>query len=414
MRADRGTILALAVAALLGAAAAPAAAAPPPNDAFEAALAIGAPPTSASGTVLEATRQPGEPNHVGSAAEQTVWYAFAPPADGRVAIEVCTPRFDSVLAVYTGDAAGALTLVAANDDGCGGFGSRVIISARAGTTYRIAVAPLAPLTPLGGGTGDFTLEVKPVTAPANDDFAEARVLSRAGRYSGSTLGASQELGERSHHGSTGGSRSVWYRWRAPRSGLVRLDTVGSEYDTVLAVYTGGALGALRRIASNDDGESSDASRLSFRARRGVTYRIAVDGFERGESGEYVLTLNDGGVAGVGLTLAVPPGQTLAGALARGLRTTVGCERTCRIRVEALVGEPTRRALGLPRRVLASTGGRLPGDADEGRAATLRFPAATARALRRRGTVTLTVRATLLGSVAADRTLSRQVRLGAAA
>ena len=40
--------------------------------------------------------------------------------------------------------------------------------------------------------------------------------------------------------ATPGRSSVWYRWTAPFSGPVALDTCGSDFDTLLAVYTGTA------------------------------------------------------------------------------------------------------------------------------------------------------------------------------
>ncbi len=57
------------------------------------------------------------------------------------------------------------------------------------------------------------------------------------------------------------------------------ETVESRFDTVLAAYTGTSLGALTRVAQNDDlGPEVLQSRISFPAVAGTTYHIAVDGF----------------------------------------------------------------------------------------------------------------------------------------
>jgi hypothetical protein len=94
--------------------------------------------------------------------------------------------------------------------------------------------------------------------PANDLFAAAqRVSSWHGHAAGSTAFASSERREPFR-------RSVWFTWRAPADGPLRLGA-GSAH---VSVYTGGSLSTLRRVALA--GSSLDA-------RRGTTYRIAVDG-----------------------------------------------------------------------------------------------------------------------------------------
>ena len=127
--------------------------------------------------------------------------------------------------------------------------------------------------------------------PANDDFANARVLSgSSGRIAGNSTLASDQDGEPRHNG-VGGGRSLWYRWTAPASGTLTLNTRGSGFDTVLAVYTGTAVNLLRESASNDDAPDAAAnavhSSLSTPVASGQVYRIAVDGW-RGESGRVVL------------------------------------------------------------------------------------------------------------------------------
>ena len=67
-----------------------------------------------------------------------------------------------------------------------------------------------------------------------------------------------------------------------------MDTFGSSFDTVLAVYTGASLSTLLEIASNDDAGSLQSS-VSFTATQGTTYFIAVDGFA-GASGSVQLNV----------------------------------------------------------------------------------------------------------------------------
>ena len=44
----------------------------------------------------------------------------------------------------------------------------------------------------------------------------------------------------------------WLRYRAPATGILRMNTRGSSFDTLLAVYTGSTVSNLILVASNDD------------------------------------------------------------------------------------------------------------------------------------------------------------------
>jgi M6 family metalloprotease-like protein len=126
---------------------------------------------------------------------------------------------------------------------------------------------------------DFLYESPP--APANDDFVAAQLLSgiAASRDDDTNTGATKEdaAGEPDHAGNDGGA-SIWYRWTAPESSSVIVDTIGSDFDTTLAAYTGSTVGGLSEVDGNDDISAGQAqSRINFAASAGITYRIAVDG-----------------------------------------------------------------------------------------------------------------------------------------
>jgi hypothetical protein len=122
---------------------------------------------------------------------------------------------------------------------------------------------------------------------SNDDFASAFVIGGfSGGTTGTNLGATVEPGEPEHTDTLGGA-SVWWQWTAPDSGVVTFDTFGSNFDTILAVYTGEDVDALTLVADNDDAGDDYQSLVSFAAATGTTYRIAVDGFE-GETGDITL------------------------------------------------------------------------------------------------------------------------------
>nr|MBA3268819.1 cadherin-like domain-containing protein [Acidimicrobiia bacterium] len=133
--------------------------------------------------------------------------------------------------------------------------------------------------------------------PTNDDFAAAQLIEGpVGSLTSSNVDATLEVGEPGH-GGAGGTASIWYRWTAPSDGAVTFDTCDSDYDTVLAVYTGGAVDTLTEVASNDDACGADglASRVNFTATAGTVYHVAVDGYA-GSTGTVVLAWAQGAAA----------------------------------------------------------------------------------------------------------------------
>ena len=131
----------------------------------------------------------------------------------------------------------------------------------------------------GETTGGFQLVLE--GRAANDDFGKAQSLGGnlpVWESFSSNRFATKQADEPDHAGSPGGA-SVWFKWTAPYSGPVSVDTCGSGFDTLLAVYKGTSLKALSPVQSNDDGSGKCApqSRLSFNSVANTVYRIAVDG-----------------------------------------------------------------------------------------------------------------------------------------
>ncbi len=134
-------------------------------------------------------------------------------------------------------------------------------------------------------------------APANDNFADAAVLSGLpATATGTNVDATKESGEPNHISDGAGGHSVWWSWTAPSDGDVTLDTCSpnTDFNTQLAVYIGSSVEALTPVASNDlafdNCGIAGASKLSFTAHSGQVYKIAVDG-TGGETGNIALALN---------------------------------------------------------------------------------------------------------------------------
>src|SRR6185369_5397011 len=86
------------------------------------------------------------------------WYNWQAPASGSATISTAGSTFDTVLAVYTGNAVNSLTLIGNSDDVDPGvtLTSSVTFTATAGTTYRIVVDGFNN-NGSGGDIGSITL-----------------------------------------------------------------------------------------------------------------------------------------------------------------------------------------------------------------------------------------------------------------
>lgn len=79
-----------------------------------------------------------------------------------------------------------------------------------------------------------------------------------------------------------GNNTVWYRYTPSVQETISVDTIGTNYDAYLAVWTG-TVGSLNLVACNDDNFNGFAE-LSFTGNPGVTYYIQVAQFNGYENG----------------------------------------------------------------------------------------------------------------------------------
>ena len=246
-----------------------------------------------------ASKESREPDHANDSGGASVWWTWTAPATGPATFDTSGSDFDTLLAVYTGSSVSGLTEVASNDDSGGYDWSGVRFNAQQGRAYHIAVDGW------NGDTGAIVLNWQAASPGGDtgggsqasaDDFAARVALSGAsGKREGTNVGAGIETGEPRHSGDDGGA-SVWWTWTAPATGIITFDTLGSDFDTLLAVYTGASLKRLVEVGSNDDASKTvtdDASKTTyqsavrFNAQRGKAYHVAVDGYG-GATGAIVL------------------------------------------------------------------------------------------------------------------------------
>ena len=255
----------------------------PANDLFDLSQTL----LGASGEVSFdnscASAEEGEPNHAGSSNGKSVWYNLVNLGDDAVTLEVLEGTFSPVIAVYAVSGTPTLATLGTPVATAVGTGAMATFIPVPGQNYAVVVDAQG-----SGGSGKLVR----TPAPPNDRLVGAQAISRCvGETSGVNVYAWKEPGEPVHLG-VGAGKSIWYKWDAPSTGVVTFDTVGSTFDTVLAIYanmTPGSLGtetsdysALSLFATNDNVEGPGAtpltsSRATFYAFEGWTYYIVVDG-----------------------------------------------------------------------------------------------------------------------------------------
>lgn len=251
---------------------------PPLNDDFENAFVISNRIDTAFSSTSCATGEPDEPDHPGTRATNSVWFRWTAPYSGSVVMTTEGSSLDTVMEVYRGTNLASLVSVRGNDDDGQKQTSRVTFSAASNTTYHIAVAGYT------NSQGGVALNINP---GGNDFFANFLTLAgSSGTVAGRNTTARREAGEPGFPGGNG-TNSVWFCGQVPLGGLLRFDTEGSNFDTLLAVYTGSRITNLVLVASDNDSGTNKTSRLYFQAEAGTNYWVVVDGVN-GQSGFYRL------------------------------------------------------------------------------------------------------------------------------
>lgn len=211
------------------------------------------------------------------------------PADGS-AVSTARPfvvraRVTDVVrfagASVQGSVEGTGAVVALRDDGQApdeaagdGVYAGAFVTGSEAPEVRVEVTASAP----GRLSGTASVSYTVFAPPPNDDFERRAPLAGVDAIATpvQTAGATLEAGEPEHSAEASAGASAWWTWRAPADTTVRIATAASDYDTVLAVYTGETLSSLVLVARNNDAGFDDAtSFVELDAVQGVAYHIAV-------------------------------------------------------------------------------------------------------------------------------------------
>ena len=255
------------------------------NDTFAGAYPPRQAPGEAHSVHHGAATEGGEPLAcLGVPFSKTVWYKVTPPA-GTLTVDTYGSNFDTVLAVYTGSAVNALSLVACNDESAGTHQSVVAFAATGSTPYYVQVGGY------NGASGNANVHFAR-GAPSNNTFASAISVSPGNSYTAFTDSATSDPVEPTvvscdddpalppcPQVQAGIGQTVWYSYTTGAAPpLTTIDTVGSDFDTMLAVYTGTAIPNLQLLSYDDDGAGSQRSRITMLGQPFTTYYVQAGGF----------------------------------------------------------------------------------------------------------------------------------------
>jgi hypothetical protein len=269
---------------------------PPPNDYFTRSISIGSLPYTNTEDTTEATHDSADPLQTCTTGganpnSHSVWYDYNNAAGGNLLTAYTYgSSYDTVLAVYTGGW-GALNQVACNDDvstNGGIYVSQVFFTPTVSTLYHIEITSYSTTA---GGTLDFGL--RDGTPPTNDDINNALAMSSLPyTHNEDTFTATRASDDptipcHTPNSGTDNVSTVWFRYTPTASGTFIVDTIGSNYDTILSAWIG-QRGNLINMACNDD-QYGQQSEIQLPITAGITYYVEVASPDSMPGG--LLTLN---------------------------------------------------------------------------------------------------------------------------
>ncbi|HEY9087016.1 MAG TPA: C1 family peptidase [Anaerolineaceae bacterium] len=160
-----------------------------------------------------------------------------------------------------------------------GYGATYVV-------YQGGASPTQPPAPTATKTAPTATpaptQVPVGPAPSNDSVNSPVVIS----YTGGSVTYNQTLDVR---GATSestdptfafakplkGSNTVWYRFDAAYNGSLKVKTIGSNYDTILGVWTRTSTGGFKLVKANDSYGGTKQSYVSATVKTGTTYYIEV-------------------------------------------------------------------------------------------------------------------------------------------
>lgn len=244
-----------------------------------------------AGTTALATAQAGEPDPApGFPATHSVWLTLRPDFTGTLTAWLTSsdPNMaDGIMSVYDWtylQPVGSLPAPLAQGDNELGTEPQVTFAVVENNRYVFQID-----TRDTGGTFVFYWKRSDGTPPANDDFANAEVITGiGGETDGTTTTATAECGEPGLDADPldGPYNTVWYKWVAPETctAIIKVagkGTNGYSHTHNVNVFTGASLTGLTLVPTG-----TSILGVSWAMTGGVTYYVRVDNGEADPPGPY--------------------------------------------------------------------------------------------------------------------------------
>ena len=194
---------------------------------------------------------------------------------------------NSTVIVVTGQLVTTSTVAISGNASIVVMGPLVTSSTFTAVASSASIVVMGPLVTSAGGGGGTP------GASGSDNFADATMIpatcspaTQSLVNTGSNVGFTKEANE--PPASTNYQKTAWFKFTAPSTTSYNIKTVGSNFDTLLAVFSGTTLANLVLLASDDDSGGNTTSLLNISLTSGQQYYIQVSGYN-GASGNYILT-----------------------------------------------------------------------------------------------------------------------------
>lgn len=269
----------------------------PFNDNFATRAILTGPDLMIRSNNVGATTEAGEPAIANIPGGASLWWEWTPSQSGQATLSTQGSSYSTLLAVYTGSALNALKPVASAAAGQSGGPaySQATFAVQAGTKYEITIQGQS------GAAGASIISADVV--PANASFSSPTVLAgRTAVLTDVNVNATAQTGAPKILPRSGG-HPLWYSWTAPASGSFEVSAYSADFDPLIGVYTGSALGALTTVGAaagaainTNDLTPTSVATVSFTAVAGTTYYFMADSGTDSSTGlgvgQFVLSLDD--------------------------------------------------------------------------------------------------------------------------
>jgi hypothetical protein len=200
----------------------------------------------------------------GGAGAADVAYCWTAPSSGRYNLDVIGSDFNTLLSIYRNG----------TEIDCG----NAVLTEYFSTGDQVIIVVDGHQS---ADAGNFALSITQ-PEPPQCDLQLGSVVGPA-VATGSTTGQGNDVRLSSCGG--GQAEEVVFCWSAPSAGRYVFDTIGSDFDTILALYEGN-----NEIACNDQDGFSNTSRIEIDLAQNQILAIVVDGYST-DSGNYILNIS---------------------------------------------------------------------------------------------------------------------------